>query len=162
MRKKTLDLGCGPAIKNPFGAEDTYGIDSREDLGQGVYRADLAVEGIPFPDNHFDFVTAFDFLEHVPRLTYAPDRRYCFIELMNEVYRVLKLDGLFLSFTPMFPHAQAFWDPTHVNIMTEHTLLAYFVQNWARDYGWKGAFSLQSQRWVGPHLEVVLKKEVLK
>ena len=162
MRTKSLDLGCGPALKNPFGADEAYGIDSREDLDRNVYQADLVIDPIPFPAEYFDYVTAYDFLEHIPRLIYAPSRRFPFIELMNEVYRVLKVGGKFFSHTPMFPHAAAFWDPTHVNFMTEQTLLCYFVHNWAGGYGWRGHFSLESQEWVPPHLDVVLvKKESL-
>jgi len=156
---KSLDLGCGPAIKNPFNADELFGIDVREDLDRNIFKADLVIEPIPFPDEFFDYLTAHDFLEHIPRLIYNPTRRLPFIELMNEIYRVLKVGGKFLSFTPMYPHAGAFWDPTHVNIMTEHTLAFYFVQNWAAGYGWKGAFKLQSQVWKAPHLEVILVKE---
>ena len=161
MLSKTLslDLGCGSGPKNPFNADDVCGIDVCEDVGANIIKADLVIEPIPFPDEHFDFVTAYDFLEHIPRLIYAPHRRLPFIELMNEIYRVLKPKGLFYSFTPVFPNAGAFWDPTHVNIMTEHTFAFYFVKNWARPYGWKGSFSLLSQGWKPPHLETTLVKE---
>lgn len=158
MPTTTLDLGCGPAIKNPFNADKAYGIDVREDLDNGVFKADLVTEKIPFPDQFFDFVTAHDFLEHIPRLIYNPTRRLPFIELLNEIHRVLKVGGLFLSFTPVFPQPAAFWDPTHVNIMTEHTLQFYFVQNWAEGYGWNGNFEMVEQKWIGPHLQTILQK----
>jgi SAM-dependent methyltransferase len=158
MTTKTLDLGCGPAIKNPFGAEETYGIDVRQDLDRRVFAADLVTDKIPFPDEYFDYVTAHDFLEHIPRLIYNPTRRLPFIELMNEIHRVLKLGGLILSFTPVFPHHAAFWDPTHVNIMTEQTLQFYFVNNWAKGYGWNGNFEMVEQKWIGPHLQTIMRK----
>jgi hypothetical protein len=49
---KTLDLGCGLRPKNPFNADDVYGIDIREG-GDKVSIADLAVEPIPFDDCFF-------------------------------------------------------------------------------------------------------------
>ena len=103
MTSKTLDLGCGVNPRNPFGADELYGIDIRPNENENIRVADLAIEPIPFPDEYFDFVTAYDFIEHIPRIIYNPNRRFCFIELMNEIYRVLKAGGSFFSSTPAFP-----------------------------------------------------------
>ena len=80
---------------------------------------------------------------------------------MNEVWRVLKPDGKFYSSTPAFPHAAAFWDPTHVNFITEETFPLYFDNTniWARGYGFKGSFEIESQTWQGPHLISTLIKK---
>lgn len=162
MTTKTLDLGCGLSIRNPFNLDEIYGLDIRKRQEENVRACDLAVEPIPFPDNFFDCVSAFDFIEHIPRILYLPHRRFPFIELMNEVYRVLKIDGVFLSVTPAFPQEAAWRDPTHVNIITEQTFPLYFddVNCWARDYGFKGAFHIEGQRWGegGVHLETLMKK----
>jgi SAM-dependent methyltransferase len=157
---KSLDLGCGPNPKNPFNADEVFGIDVRDDLELGIKRADLVIEPIPFPDESFEYITAHDFLEHIPRVIYAPLRRNAFVELMNEIYRVLKTDGLFMSFTPAYPHPEAFRDPTHVNIITDQTFQAYFdnVNRWAAGYGFNGSFLIQMQEWRGPHLLTILKK----
>jgi len=157
---KALDIGCGPKPKNPFNATEVYGIDVRDDIDAGVRKADLVVEPIPFEDNSFDFVTAHDFLEHIPRLIYTPQRRNAFVEVMNEVWRVLKPDGVFLSFTPAYPQPAAFRDPTHVNIITDETFPVYFdnVYRWASAYGFKGAFQIISQEWRGPHLLSLMRK----
>jgi SAM-dependent methyltransferase len=161
MQTKSLDLGCGSKPKNIFNADLVYGIDVRDDLELNVVKADLVVDKIPFEDNFFDFVTAHDFLEHIPRLIYTPTRRNSFIELMNEIWRVLKPNGKFFSFTPAFPHAAAFWDPTHVNFITEQTFPLYFddTNMWARGYGFTGTFSIESQTWQGPHLISILVKK---
>ena len=124
--KKTLDLGCGDNPKNPFNASNVYGVDIREDLENGIRCADLAIEKIPYEDEFFDYVTAFEFIEHIPRVVYSPKRRNSFVELMNEIYRVLKPGGLFLSSTPGYPHGVAFRDPTHVNFITNETFPLYF------------------------------------
>jgi len=160
MPTKSLDLGCGPNPKNFFNADAVYGIDVKDDLEHNILRADLAIEPIPFESDFFDYVTAHDFLEHIPRLLYLPQRRLPFVELMNEVWRVLKVGGKFFSHTPAFPQAAAFWDPTHVNFITEQTFPLYFddERRWAGTYGFKGAFKIESQGWKGPHLLSVLEK----
>lgn len=160
MKSKSLDLGCGENPRNIFNADEVYGVDVRDDLQKNVVSADLLVESIPFADNFFNFVTAHDFIEHIPRVLYIPSRRNSFVELMNEIWRVLVPGGLFFSFTPAFPHSPAFRDPTHVNIITEETFPLYFDEKnrLARMYGFTGAFSIESQTWQGPHLVSVLKK----
>ena len=157
---RTLDLGCGTRPKNPFNADKLFGVDVRENLAANIRAADLVIEPIPYEDESFEYVTAFDFLEHIPRLVYLPQRRNAFIELMNEVYRVLKPGGMFLSSTPAFPHAVAFRDPTHVNFITDETFPRYFddVNRWASIYGFNGAFSLRMHEWRGPHIFAVMQK----
>ncbi len=157
---KALDIGCGLAPKNIFNAVEVYGVDVRDDADANIVKADLVIEPIPFPDQMFEYVTAHDFLEHVPRVIYAPTRRNAFVEVMNEVWRVLKPGGHFLSFTPAYPQPAAFRDPTHVNIITEETFPLYFddTYRWATAYGFKGSFQVVSQEWRGPHLLSILRK----
>lgn len=160
MTTKSLDLGCGLQPKNPFNAQEVYCIDVRDDAEAHIVKADLVIEPIPFPDDSFDYVTAHDFLEHVPRLIYLPQRRNAFVEVMNEIHRVLKPGGVFMSFTPAFPHGPAFRDPTHVNIITEETFPLYFDDKvrWASMYGFRGSFQILSQEWRGVHLMSLLRK----
>jgi SAM-dependent methyltransferase len=163
MPTSSLDLGCGSKPKNVFNADLVYGVDVRDDLQRNIVKADLAVERIPFQDGFFDFVTAHDFIEHIPRLLYLPQRRNSFVELMNEIWRVLKPGGKLYSSTPAFPHGAAFQDPTHVNIITEQTFPLYFddKNRWAKAYGFSGAFVVESQAWEGPLLVSVLRKAPL-
>lgn len=157
---KTLDIGCGEKPRNPFNAEQLFGVDIREDAPRNIKHADLTVEPIPYPDAYFDFVTAFDFIEHVPRVIYLPSRRFPFVELMNEIHRVLKIGGMFLSHTPAYPFAQAFRDPTHVNIITEETFPEYFgKKRSAYMYGFNGSFEITRQGWIRPCLVTVMKKK---
>jgi SAM-dependent methyltransferase len=143
---RSLDLGCGLKPKNPFNADELYGVDIRES-NETVKVADLAVDPIPFQANFFDYCTAFDFLEHIPRVIYAPQRKFCFVDLMSEIYRVLKPGGKFLSFTPAFPAPEAWQDPTHVNIITVKTFPKYFdtKECLAKMYGFKGGFIVEKQ-----------------
>jgi SAM-dependent methyltransferase len=143
----TLDLGCGTTPRNPFKAHQVFGIDIRESASGNIVAADLAVEPIPFANETFDFLTAYDFIEHVPRILYLPKRRFSFVELMNEIYRVLKPGGVFLSHTPAFPAAAAWRDPTHVNIITNETFPLYFddTNRYAAMYGFNGYFKIVKQ-----------------
>jgi len=157
MTTKTLDIGCGKVPKNPFSMDEVYGIDIREDIDAKIFRADLVVEPIPFIDDFFDVVSAYDFIEHVPRVIYMPQRKFCFVELMNEIYRVLKPGGRFYSFTPAFPAAAAWRDPTHVNIITEETFPLYFddKNRWASMYGFNGYFHITGQYWHENNIHLI-------
>lgn len=158
----SLDLGSGLQPKNPFKADAVMGVDIRESQDGTIVSADLAIEPIPFESNSFDFVTAFDFIEHIPRIIYAPGRRSCFVELMNEIYRALKPGGLFYSYTPAFPAPAAWRDPTHVNIITDETFPMYFddKKRWANVYGFNGYFHIEKQTrdTNGIHLETIMRK----
>jgi len=157
----TLDLGCGLNPQNPFRAEQVYGIDIRDNPSEHIKSADLTVEPIPFADNTFDFITAFDIIEHIPKVIYAPNRRFPLVELMNEVWRTLKPNGYFLSHTPVYPYSAIFGDPTHVSEVT-HETFGYFddVSRNAAMYGFKGSFKVVSQHLIIPHMVSVLQKKV--
>ena len=143
-----LDLGCGSVPRNPYRRSELCGVDIQllELPGIDYRSANLSIEPIPFPDNHFQSVSAFDFIEHVPRILPLVDgsgTRFPFIELMNEVWRVLAPGGLFYAITPAFPDPDAFVDPTHVNIITDESHL-YFCGDApdGRMYGFRGHFEI--------------------
>ena len=149
---KSLDLGCGPNPQNPFGAEELFGVDiAFASKKNNVIIADLVLEKIPFPDNYFDFVTAIDFIEHIPRLIYVKKKRsQPFINLMNEIWRVLKPDGVFLAYTPAYPMDEAFVDPTHINFISFNTV-NYFCGNeyleLSQSYGFIGLYEKIRVEW---------------
>ena len=155
MNSRHLDIGCGAVPRNPYGRDEVHAVDLAAPAGQDparFRRANLALEPIPFGDSTFDSVSAFDFLEHVPRLLATTDgraTRFPFIELMNEIHRVLKPGGLFYALTPAFPRDEAFVDPTHVNPITAGTS-HYFCgpDPLARVYGFHGAFELVRSEWA--------------
>ena len=99
----SLDIGSGNNLRNPFGCDEVYGLDVIANPLKNIVAADLVVEPIPFEDNYLDYISAYDFLEHIPRLIYLPQRRLPFIELMNEIWRTLKPGGIFFSHTPIYP-----------------------------------------------------------
>lgn len=159
MTTRHLDLGCGIAPRNPFRYQDLFGCDIR-DIGDAADELDfeykqvnLVREPIPFPDRYFDSISAFDFLEHLPRQFVNKDGELInpFVNLMSEVHRVLVPGGRFVAITPAFPRPEAFQDPTHVNIITEKTH-EYFSgeKPYAAIYGFKGNFEVVSVYWSAP------------
>lgn len=157
----TLDVGSGPTPKNPFGANSVFGVDIRSfDVNPNVMKCALGIDRIPFTDDFFDAVTAYDVLEHIPRVATNGDVvAFPFVEAMNDIWRVLRVGGIFYSETPCFPMKEAFQDPTHVNIMTEDTLTLYFGESrWAKIYGFIGSFSVIKEGWIGNKYFCILKK----
>ena len=150
-----LDLGCGLTPRNPYGRRELCGVDIRplESTPEAELRcANVVLDPIPYPDNHFASVSAFDFIEHVPRLLSTTDGRatwFPFIVLMNEIWRVLAPGGLLYALTPAFPNQAAFVDPTHVNVITAHTH-EYFCghDKLGQIYGFEGGFNALRAEWV--------------
>jgi SAM-dependent methyltransferase len=108
-QRRHLDLGCGQIPRNPYNRPELFGIDVRAlppQPGVDLYVANLSLEPIPFPDNYFASVSAFDYLEHVPRLLLTPDGAdtiFPFVRLMSEIWRVLAPRGRFYALTPAYP-----------------------------------------------------------
>ncbi|ABD69813.1 hypothetical protein Rfer_2088 [Rhodoferax ferrireducens T118] len=155
MITKHLDLGCGPCPRNPYSRDEVHAVDlvAPEGMEPRLFRqANLSLEPIPHPDSTFDSISAFDFIEHIPRVLTAADgrgTRFPFIELMNEIHRTLKPGGLLYALTPAYPHAATFQDPTHVNVITNITSM-YFCgdQPLARMYGYHGSFEALRNDWA--------------
>lgn len=151
---KHLDLGCGSTPRNPYNQTKVYGIDIRENLACNVVKANISIDSIPFEDNFFDSISAYDFLEHIPRVIVDIQNSktiFSFINLMNEIHRVLKPNGKFYASTPAFPSHKAFVDPTHVNFISRETH-AYFIgpAPMAKMYGFNGSFELVRAKFYRP------------
>lgn len=160
----SIDLGCGARKRNPFNASSVTGIDVQT-TSQDDIQLDLSLSPLPFSDSTIDFASAYDFLEHVPRFAIINNRSVSpLINLLNEVYRVLKPGALFYYQFPAYPAMQAFSDPTHVNYFTEDSVPDYFCSSlrnqpndrtsrntscFASIYGFKGDFTLLGQAWIG-------------
>ncbi len=156
----SLDIGSGPVPKNPFKSDVLYGADLREDEKNNVVYSDLSLGKLPFENEKFDFVTAFDVLEHIQRVILVDGKTiFPFISLMNEIFRILKPGGVFFSIQPVYPSKSVFQDPTHVNIMSEDTMDFYFCSKaWARIYGYEGSFEMIKDGWIGDKYFCFMRK----
>ncbi len=150
-----LDLGCGKFPRNPYNRAQLCGVDIRglQPAAGFEYRpANLTLEPIPYADNVFGSVSAFDFIEHIPRLLATADGTqtfFPFIRLMDEVWRVLAPGGLFYALTPAFPNPEVFVDPTHVNVITDKTHEYFCGENpLGRMYGFRGHFTVRRAIWA--------------
>jgi SAM-dependent methyltransferase len=150
IKKKHLDVGCGSQPRNPFDSEELYGIDIIEQSSDDFHyvQSNIVLDPLPFEDSTFDSISAYDFLEHIPRLVIDNNKsRFPFIDFMNEVYRVLKPNGVFYAITPYYPRNEAFVDPTHVNIISKNTY-EYFThpKYGASIYGFVGKFKVMRMK----------------
>jgi SAM-dependent methyltransferase len=150
-----LDLGCGTVPRNPYNKRALYGVDLRQlesNIQFEFAAANLSFEPIPFPSNMFGSVSAFDFLEHIPRVLNGEQPQttcFPFIRLMDEIWRVLAPGGLFYALTPCYPSPLAFQDPTHVNIITDATHTYFCGENpLGRMYGFGGYFKARRAQWI--------------
>lgn len=159
--KSALDLGSGPCPRDKFGVDQIVGVDFQDSILNNVRAADLSMAPIPAGDQSVQLVTAFDFLEHIPRWERNQGSiRFPFLDLIDDVHRVLEPGGLFYSETPAFPMREAFQDPTHVNIVTRETFSHYISgPTWARQYGFSARFELLFIGWRVGHLIALMQRE---
>jgi SAM-dependent methyltransferase len=153
-KTKHLDIGCGSRPRNPFQCDELYGVDIIEQSNDSFNykKSNIVLEALPYRDSLFNSVSAYDFIEHIPRFTIINNKTtFPFIEFMNEVYRVLKPNGVFYAITPAYPRKEAFVDPTHINIITSKTHTYFTSPKYtARMYGFNGKFEVSKLKWVKP------------
>lgn len=96
-KKRMIDFGCGTGFvinlahdlfEEVVGVDITQEMMARVDLSPGNIRlVEALAEATPFEDNHFDFATAYSFMDHL----------FDYKIFLQEVYRVLKPGGVFYS-----------------------------------------------------------------
>ena len=114
---KWLDIGCGLGYLIEEALEedvDAYGIEiSDYALRNAVVKERVkfgSITDIPFGNEYFDVVSAFDVIEHIhPKDTF---------KALSEIHRVLKPGGIFVMTTPNPCSNNINWvyDLTHVNV----------------------------------------------
>lgn len=125
-----VDLGCGIHKSEGFIGVDVFASDNVDVI------ADLDGH-FPFPDNSIDLVKAHNIIEHLP------DR----IHTMNEIWRILKPNGIVDISVPSTDGRGAFQDPTHVSFWNVNSFMYYSNQhpaylNLCKTYGFKGEYNI--------------------
>ncbi len=154
---KSVDLGCGRFPRNPLNADHVVGIDLMtkplfETTSKLEYISTSPGHALPLEDSSFNACTAFDFLEHIPRQGFNEKQISCnpFIDIMNEIHRILIPGGIFLAVTPAYPSPTAFVDPTHVNTITSKTHEYFSGPCHAKQlgYGFNAGFRTIAASWL--------------
>lgn len=144
-----LDIGCGSAKNTGFVGIDILpleGVDIVHDLEQTPW---------PLPDESVITAVASHVLEHIN------PHKGVFINVMNEIWRVLKPGGQFAFVVPYGESHGYIQDPTHCNPMNE-TTMCYFdpldptgLYAFYRPKPWEIEFQAMSRTGL---LEVLLRK----
>lgn len=153
-----VDLGCG------FRKQGNLGIDVTSEGTTADLICRLGFELIPLDDEVADAISCRDFLEHIPKAYFSEREqalRYPVIDLMNEIWRILKPGGSFTSVTPCYPAVEAHRDPTHLSVWTLESM-PYFCGRFpvAKVYGVRTNFVLEENRSDGFYLHAILRKPV--
>lgn len=149
-----VDLGCG------FRKNGTVGIDVTRDGTDADLVCRAGFDPIPLPSGSVDSVFCRDFLEHIPKAVWRDDTlQYPVIDLMNEIWRIMKPGAEFLSLTPGYPKPEVHQDPTHVSVWVENSF-GYFTGKYpvARAYGVRCEFEQVELGWEGFYIRAVLRK----
>jgi len=119
MDTKELVIGCGYYRKKRIYANsDEYVNPVYLDIYEGVKPDivwDLNNRPLPFDDNEFSEIHAYDVLEHIGQ---QGDWRG-FFEEFNEYYRIIKPGGVFCITAPLADKKWAWGDPGHTRIISK-------------------------------------------
>jgi len=102
MKEIIIDLGCG--INKVKGS---IGVDANTEVKPDIIH-DLNSFPYPFTNNFADKIYLDNTLEHLENT----------IKVMDEVYRILKLNAMCIISVPYFRSKYAFCDPTHKKFFT--------------------------------------------
>lgn len=155
--KIVVDLGCG------FRKNGNIGIDCRRLETSADIICLLGFEKIPLEDGVADEIFCRDFLEHIPKAVFLETQRklyYPIMQLVDEIWRILKPGGIFTSYTPMYPHGEAFQDPTHLSAWTINSMNYFCGEHPGarRIYGIRACFEKIAVREEGFYLYAQLRK----
>lgn len=129
-----LDLACGQRPREGFLGVDKYAPNV-------AYRVDLFQFPWPWEDNSVEEVHCSHFIEHIPMVdvTYVDGSgkevtKDCFFAFFDELYRILRPDGVATIIWPYLKSVRAFQDPTHRRFIPLETM-GYLNAEWRKNSG---------------------------
>jgi len=165
--KKELLIGCGSnkskqlVIENDTDFSNLVTLDTNIDHKPDVVW-DLTVHPLPFSDNQFDEIHAYEVLEH---LAYQGDYKFFFREF-SEYWRILKNGGRFFGTVPSKSSVWALGDPSHKRIIVPENL-AFLMQKQYESVGrtavsdfrsiYKADYSIILLKDTGEQLQFILE-----
>jgi SAM-dependent methyltransferase len=120
---KSLLMGSGSSRDRRFKPngvaewDELVTLDYNADHNPDVVH-DLNVHPLPFEDNTFDEIHAYEVLEHLASLG---DYRFFFSEF-SEYWRILKPGGFFCATVPDVNSPWLFGDPSHTRVIVPESL----------------------------------------
>lgn len=151
--KIRLDLGCGANLQPGWVGMDIRSLD--HDPARFLCH-DIEATPWPLPDDCADIIQASHIMEHVSAVSYRLEngelvRRNGFIDVMNEMWRVLCHEGQVWVTGPYGWSHGFIQDPTHVKPLNE-SLFTYFTpRDWTgAPSGLYGIYEPRPWRWQQP------------
>ncbi len=134
--KKELLMGCGSrthkdlALDGKHEFENVVRLDINGDHKPDVIH-DLRVHPLPFSDNEFDEIHAYEVLEHL-----APQGDYeFFFAEFTEYARILKPGGHFMASCPIIGSPWVWGDPSHKRTIQQETLVFLSQEEYTKQIG---------------------------
>lgn len=134
---RELLIGCGHrktrkllAVPNHENWANQTTADFNIDCNPNVV-LDLEKLPLPFKDNIFDEIHAYEVLEHTGT---QGDWRF-FFDQFSEFHRILKPNGYFFASVPSWKSQWAWGDPSHKRIITEGTLSFLSQEEYIKQIG---------------------------
>lgn len=152
---KTLQLGCGI---RPMPDAINHDKEKHSDFVDVTW--DLEIMPWPWQDGEFERVVALDVMEHLRIEVY---------QWLDEAWRILQPDGLFILRLPAWDHECSHRDPTHRIFFHPETFTFWDKRSeWHKNYGWY--YYQKSNKWwkiesvesrdAGANWAYVLRKQI--
>jgi len=130
-----LLIGCGSQKKklipvNGPGWKNLITLDINSDHNPNVVW-DLTNLPLPFPENSFDEIHAYEVLEHTGS---QGDYKFFFAQF-SEFWRILKPGGYLAATVPSATSPWAWGDPSHTRIIQKETLVFLSQDEYTRQIG---------------------------